>query len=346
MNQLSDISVLDIGPCRTNQTSAEAFQSMITLAQQAEEWGYKRYWMAEHHNIPATVASNIPVLAGIIAAKTTSIRLGGCLLLPNYPPYLISEQAAILEACYPGRIDLSIGSASGSDWITTNILRGCRRNSEDFTTSVQNLIALLNPKGSSVTFEDNNLPYIIKATPRALKKPSIWSWGTSTEDAYMAAKLGIPFMLCYHITGNDIQRAIKIYRQNFIPNDQCPEPKVLASVIVVSADTKEEAERLAKPQLMQMCSFRAGDIKDAQLLVEEAENIAFPEQYRSMESILRKTWIIDNPEMAAEKVKKLAKQLDINEIMINPYAAAYKDDATGRSANREYILKKMSDYLI
>ena len=340
------LSVLDVGIIRSNQSASNAFSSMIALAQHAEKLGYHRYWLGEHHNVAGVVASQTAVFAAAVGARTSHIRIGGCVLLPHYTPLLIAEQMSTLEACYPGRVDLGLGRSSGTDGITSQLLRGARKEglaSQDPAESIQHLLAMLRPDG--VKLQDNSPDYILRATSNSTSSPEVWMLSTSSRSAKLAAELGLPYSFGYHIQGDGIKEAIDLYRSKFKPSVYCSEPKVLISAIVVLGENAEEAERLSIPQLWGMCALRSGEPVSPILLAEQADTVIFPERYKSLVQMFKKTWIIGSPEQAADQIARLVTWLGIDEIMVNPVAASYTADDPSRAPNRERTLTLLAEQL-
>jgi len=340
------LSVLDIGPIRSNQTSADCMASMIDLAQHAESLGFSRYWLGEHHNVSAVAASQTAVLSGVIGANTRTIRIGGCVLLSHYSPYLVAEQAAMVEACFPGRFDLGIGRSTGADGIASAALRagGTAGRSSGFLAdhrqSLEAVQALLSPEGARVNATAES--YRLKATANPATVPPLWIFGTSVFSARMAAEMGLPYAFGYHITGDGVDEALASYRQHFRPSAHCTEPTALISAIVVIGDTVAEAERLARAQLHFMCGFRSGERGQRQMLVEEAANVLFPARYDDLLEMFRRTWIIDTPQGGAARISALAQRLGLQEMMINPVAAAYRHQAPDVAPNRRKTLSALA----
>lgn len=339
---LRRLSVLDIGPIRQGQSSTQAFAAMLALAERADRLGFHRYWLAEHHNVPATVASIMPVFAPVVAGRTSHIRVGGNILLPHYPPFLVAEQAAILEACFPGRIDLALGGAAGADGIASAMLRG-ERQSQDYARAVQLLALMLDPAGVPLQGQGTTDEYRLKATPRAGAAPALWIWGTSRDQAVLAGRLGLPFMYCYHIVGRAEMDAVRVYREHFTPSPRLKAPQVITSAIVVAGRDSEQAERFAGPHLRTMVAFRSGALNHAQLLVgKDAELPPLDAAGRVAEANFRESWIIGSPDSVALQVRELAAELDVDEIMVNPVAAANANDPPDSSPHREYALEVLA----
>jgi luciferase family oxidoreductase group 1 len=342
---LRRLSVLDIGPIRQGQSSTQAFAAMLALAECADRLGFHRFWLAEHHNVPATVASLMPVFAPVVASQTSHIRVGGNILLPHYPPFLVAEQAAILEACFPGRVDLALGDAAGADRIASAMLRGGRQ-SEDFGREVHELALMLDPAGLPLQGQ-GIAEYRLKATPRPDAAPALWIWGTRRAHAALAGRLGLPFMYGYHIVGRAEMDAVRVYRESFTPSPRLEAPQALASAIVVAGRESEEAERFARPHLRTMIAFRSGALDHAQLLVgKDAELPPLDAAGRAAEANFRESWIVGSPDSAAQQVRELAAELDVDEIMVNPVAAANATDPPSSSPNREYTLEVLADRIL
>jgi luciferase family oxidoreductase group 1 len=340
------LSVLDIGPIRSNQTAADCMASIVDLARHAEALGYHRYWLGEHHNVAAVAASQTAILSSVIASHTSSIRVGGCFLLAHYSPFLIAEQAAMVEACFPGRFDLGIGRSTGADRIASMMLKGGGPMSSgaEHPQALANLQALLNPAGAVLQLSDEE--YRLCATSNAEAAPPMWILGTSAYSAHLAGELGLPYAFGYHITGEGVDEAFETYRRTFKPSAQCEVPTTLLSAIVVIGDTVEEAEKLARSQLYFMCAFRSGEHVDRQMLAEDAGEIEFPARYDDLLAMFRRTWIIDTPAGAAAQIAALAERLGVDEMMINPVAAAYRGDAPNTSPNRLRTLARLAEALI
>src|SRR6478609_924640 len=296
------LSVLDLVPVRSDQVTADALASTLSLARLADELGYQRYWLAEHHNMPAVAATNPPVLIGLVAGTTSRIRVGsGGVMLPNHAPLVIAEQFALLEAAFPGRIDLGIGRAPGSDPVTSYALRhGAGGVSDEAVTHfpeyVDNVLAMMEPDGVGLAVQGRTYP--LKATPGARSVPTIWLLGSSDYSARLAAEKGMPYVFAHHFSGSGTAEALELYRSTFRPSPELAEPRTFLTVNAVVAPTPEEAERLARPQLLSMLALRTGQPLAAQVLVEEAEKVEPPEAHRDIVDAMRSRWVIGAPEQA------------------------------------------------
>src|SRR5215475_1141745 len=193
------LSVLDLMTVRTGQTTADALAASLSLARRADDLGYHRYWVAEHHNMPSVGSTNPPVLIALLASRTERIRVGsGGVMLPNHAPLLVAEQFALLEAAAPGRIDLGIGRAPGSDPVVSAVLgRGLDSTVDDYPANVRAIASLLTPEGAAVQLPDGR-EYELRATPAATTAPAIWLLGSSDYSAALAAALGLPYVFASH----------------------------------------------------------------------------------------------------------------------------------------------------
>jgi len=230
------VSILDLATITEGADAAEAFRRSRELAQHAEEWGYTRYWFAEHHNMESVASAATSVLIGYIAGLTKSIRVGsGGIMLPNHAPLVIAEQFGTLASLYPGRIDLGLGRAPGTDGLTSMALRRHLQNADDFPRDVVELYHFLGPPRPDAR---------VKAVPGTGLEVPIWLLGSSTYSAQLAAALGFPFAFAAHFAPTYLHDALQAYRQQF--NDESGrQPYSMACVNVIAADTDEEAQYLA-----------------------------------------------------------------------------------------------------
>jgi len=324
------LSVLDLVPVRTDQTTAEAVAASVELARTADELGYRRYWVAEHHNMPAVAATNPPVLISLLAARTERIRVGsGGVMLPNHAPLVVAEQFALLEAAFPGRIDLGIGRAPGTDQVTSWALRHGAGGVTDeaverFPEYVDNVLAMMEPAGVGLSLRDRT--HSLRATPTAASLPDIWLLGSSDYSARLAAAKGMPYVFAHHFSGRGTAEALALYRDSFQPSSTLAEPRTFLTVNASVAETAEEAERLALPQAIQMSELRTGRPLGPQRLVEEAEKVAEagldPAQAHLVDG-MRERWVIGDAVTARAEIESLASTYGVDEVMVNPIGAAY-----------------------
>lgn len=249
MKRLSEIplSVLDLSPIVEGGTVADSFRNSVDLARHVEALGYQRFWLAEHHNIPGIASAATAVLIGHVAAGTTTLRVGsGGIMLPNHPPLIIAEQFGTLDALYPGRIDLGLGRAPGTDQVTSRALRRDPSAADDFPDQVQELIALLGRP---------NPAQRVKAIPGANSKVPVWLLGSSTFSARLAAFLGLPFAFAAHFAPRLLHEALKVYRENFQPSAHLEKPHAMVGLPVIAADSDEEARFLSTSVLQQILNL-------------------------------------------------------------------------------------------
>jgi luciferase family oxidoreductase group 1 len=346
------LSVLDLVPVRTDQSTSDALAATTRLAQTADRLGYTRYWVAEHHNMPSVAATSPPVLIAHLAGQTSQLRLGsGGVMLPNHAPLAVAEQFALLEAAHPGRIDLGIGRAPGSDPVTSLALRGAagrdERDIEAFPEYLDDVVALMSARGVRVPLprdlmRDN---YILKATPKATTEPKLWLLGSSMYSAHLAAVKGLPYVFAHHFSGQGTAEALEVYRSEFRPSDLAPEPVTFLTVNAVVAETRDEAMALLLPNLQMMGRLRTGQPLGPLDLVEDAEQQELsPQAIRVVEASLRRA-VVGTPTEAADQVRALAEEFAVDEVMVNPVASARRgtDPATApaRDTTLELLAKEL-----
>ncbi|WP_424937280.1 MULTISPECIES: LLM class flavin-dependent oxidoreductase [Bacteria] len=340
------LSVLDLVPVRTGQTSAEAVAASLALAERADALGYRRYWFAEHHNMPAVASTSPPVLIAAAAARTRRIRVGsGGVMLPNHAPLIVAEQFAALEAVAPGRIDLGIGRAPGSDPVITQLLRaaGAAGDVERFPSHVQDIALMLQPDGATVQFTSGG-EYGVHSTPAATGSPEIWLLGSSDYSAQLAASLGLPYVFANHFAGTGLERALDLYRSGYRPSDAHPEPRTFLTANVVAAPTAAEAQERALPQLRMMARIRMNTPLTPLETVEDARSALAagtdPRETQVIEAARAGWFIGTGPDVAAE-LRAFAAAHGVDEIMLSPVAGAYaaepKDTAAGRAQTLELL---------
>ncbi|MCL6548885.1 MAG: LLM class flavin-dependent oxidoreductase, partial [Alicyclobacillus sp.] len=258
---LSDIpwSVLDLAPIVSGGTAAQALRNSLELARLAERLGYRRFWLAEHHNMPGIASSATAVVIGHIAAGTSSIRVGsGGIMLPNHAPLVVAEQFGTLESLYPGRIDLGLGRAPGTDPVTVRALRrDLATHADRFPELLQELLAYFQPPAHPEELR-------VRAIPGEGLHIPVWLLGSSTYSAELAGRLGLPFAFASHFSPNDTLVALETYRSAFQPSEELERPYVVVCVNVVAADTDEQARYLAtslQQQFLNLVRGRPGQLK-------------------------------------------------------------------------------------
>ena len=340
------LSVLDLVPVRTDQSTGDALAATVRLAQTADRLGFTRYWLAEHHNMPAVAATSPPVLIAYLAAQTTQLRLGsGGVMLPNHAPLAVAEQFALLEAAAPGRIDLGLGRAPGSDPVTSILLRGTRDDSdvENFPQYLDEVAALMSARGVRVPIR--NQDYILKATPGAVSEPRIWLLGSSMYSAHLAAAKGLPYVFAHHFSGQGTAEALEVYRTEFRPSAAAAEPVTFMTVNAVVAPTRAEAQALLLPNLQMMARLRTGQPLGALDLVEDAATLTLPPQAEAIVAAGLERAVVGSPSEAADQVRAMAAEFDVDEVMVSPVASAHRgtDPATApaREATLELLAKEL-----
>ena len=340
------LSVLDLVPVRSDQTSADALAATLSLARVSDQLGLRRYWLAEHHNMPAVAATNPPVLIAMVAGATQRIRVGsGGVMLPNHAPLVVAEQFALLEAAHPGRIDLGIGRAPGTDPVTSWALRHGAGGVTDeavsrFPQYVDDVLAMMDVGGAALSVAGRR--HELRATPRASGAPDVWLLGSSDYSARLAAEKGLPYVFAHHFSGAGTAEALQLYRSTFRPSPALAQPRTFLTVNAVVAATAEEAERLALPQLLAMVALRTGQPLTEQLLVEEAQKVDLPGPHRDLVEAMRQRWVIGDPDTARRRVGDLAAEYGVDEVMVHPIAGAHAGTDRRTAPAREETLRLLA----
>lgn len=342
------LSVLDLIPVRSNQSSADAVAASIALAKRADELGFTRFWVAEHHNMAAVASTNPAVLIGILAANTQRLRVGsGGVMLPNHAPLVVAEQFAILEAAFPGRIDLGLGRAPGSDPVITSLLRmsGTTSDVDAFASNVDDIGALLDRDGAALRLPSGQV-YSLTATPSARTTPDLWLLGSSEFSARLAAQRGLPYVFAHHFSGEGTERIVALYRDGFVPSAALQHPRTFLTVNVSVAETVEEARAAALPQLQQMARLRSGMPLGPLATIEGAAGTEMaPPQQQLIDAMLQR-WVIDEPDAAAERIRDLAQRLAVDEVMVVPGLSAHDSDDPATSPKRVRALELLAERLL
>ena len=245
------LSILDLAPIAEGSDAVIALRNMLDLAQRAERWGYRRYWLAEHHNMPGIASSATPVLIGHVAAGTRSIRVGaGGIMLPNHAPLVVAEWFGTLEALYPGRIDLGLGRAPGGDHATARALRRTLASDPDgFPQDVLELMSYFDPADGQA----------VRAIPGAGMRIPIWILGSSLFGANAAAALGLPYAFASHFAPALLTQAASVYRHRFQPSEFLEKPYLMLGIHLVAADTDAEAQLLWTSTAKGFLNLRRGN---------------------------------------------------------------------------------------
>jgi luciferase family oxidoreductase group 1 len=300
------VSILDLAPICAGQSPGEAITASVALAQKAEATGYGRVWYAEHHNMSSIASSATSVLIAHIAANTSTIRLGaGGVMLPNHSPLTIAEQFGTLSSIHPGRIDLGLGRAPGSDQLTFRALRRDPRSSDQFPQDVIELQGYLG---------DESLIPGVAAVPGQGTHVPLYILGSSLFGAQLAAALGLPYAFASHFAPAALEQAVARYRQEFKPSEQLDEPYVIAGANVIAAETDAEAEeqfRLVKRARVQILYARGG----RQFTDEEAELVLRSEGGRQVEQMVKYA-AVGTPKHLKDYLEEFAKHADADELIL------------------------------
>ena len=248
------LSVLDLATITQGSDAATAFRNTLDLARHAERWGYRRYWLAEHHNMPGIASAATAVVMAHVAGGTRTIRVGaGGIMLPNHAPLIVAEQFGTLESLFPGRIDLGLGRAPGTDQLTARALRRTLASNPDaFPQDVMELMSYFAAEPG------DGSPGTVRAVPGAGLRIPIFILGSSLFGAQVAAALGLPFAFASHFAAPMMRQAIDIYRQHYRPSETHPEPHLMLGLNIVAADTDDEARFLATSGRQAFASLRRG----------------------------------------------------------------------------------------
>jgi luciferase family oxidoreductase group 1 len=304
------LSVLDLATVTTGSNAARALAETTRTAVVAEQLGYKRLWVAEHHGMPAVASSAPAVLIAHVAAATSTIRVGaGGVMLPNHSPLVIAEQYATLEALHPGRIDLGLGRAPGTDHVTARALRrspdlGADHFPDDVVELINYLLPLEGPVGHPAANPGNG--YL----------PEVWLLGSSTFSAQLAGLLGLPFSFAYHFAPKLVDEALEIYRSTFRPSILLSEPHAMVAVSVICAPTLDEASWLSKSTAMSIVQMRTGRLGPL-MSPDEVAAVDFTPEETALAAAAMSTHIIGDAETVANGLHALRERTGANELMVS-----------------------------
>jgi luciferase family oxidoreductase group 1 len=302
------LSVLDLSPILLNGTARDALMRSRDLAQHVEKWGYNRYWLAEHHSMPGIASAATSVVIGYVAEATSKIRVGsGGIMLPNHAPLVIAEQFGTLEALYPGRIDLGLGRAPGSDQATARALRrSLQSNGDDFPEQLAELRGFLLPVSKAG----------VRAVPGEGMNIPIWLLGSSTFSAQLAGYLGLPFAFAGQFSPAYMLPALQLYRQRFQPSDLLDAPYAMVGVNVFAAGTEQEAQRLFTSQQQMHLDLVRGVPGQLAPPVDSMDGLWQPNEKAAVESMLNST-IVGDPAQVKAQLQALAETTRADEIIIH-----------------------------
>ncbi|HYD17843.1 MAG TPA: LLM class flavin-dependent oxidoreductase [Patescibacteria group bacterium] len=302
------VSILDLCPVSDGQTAARSFRNSLELAQLAERAGYTRFWLAEHHNMPGIASAATAVVIGHIAGGTKKIRVGsGGIMLPNHSPLVVAEQFGTLESLYPGRIDLGLGRAPGTDPLTSQALRrDIMAAGERFPQDVQEL---------QILFDDVAPGQKICAVPGAGLHVPLWMLGSSTFGAQLAAALGLPYAFASHFAPDALEAALHVYRSQFRPSAQLEKPYFMLTVNVLAADTEEEAKFHFTSHQQSFINLRRGRPAQLPAPIDDIESYWSPAEKAMVQHALQYAFV-GTPAQVEKGLAPLIERIRPDEVML------------------------------
>ncbi len=300
-------SVLELGRVREGSTRRTALDEARELARHVETLGYRRIWVAEHHNSPTVTTAATSLVIGHIAAGTTTIRVGaGGIMLPNHAPYVIAEQFGTLETLFPGRIDLGLGRAPGTDQLTLRALRRDAAHAEHFPQDVLELQAFLAPVIAGQRIE---------AVPGSGTEVPLWILGSSHFGAQLAAELGLPYSFASHFAPRHLDTALALYRERFKPSRQLAAPYVMVGVNIIAADSNADARRLATSQQMSFTDIFRGTRLLTQRPIDDIDDYWSPQEKAHVSQMLSCS-VVGDPETVRQGVEDLVERTGADELIV------------------------------
>jgi luciferase family oxidoreductase group 1 len=305
---MATLSILDLSPIVAGGTASQSLANSLDLARHAERLGYKRYWVAEHHNMPGIASAATAVVIAHIAGGTKTIRVGaGGIMLPNHAPLVIAEQFGTLAALHPGRIDLGLGRAPGTDMLTARALR--RNMGDGVDTFPQDVVELMR------YFEPAEEGQRIRAVPGEGQKVPVWILGSSLYGAQLAAILGLPYAFASHFAPAELDHAIEVYRTRFQPSEQLDKPYVMLGLNVVAAPTDAEAKRLFSSQQQAFVNLRTGRAGPLTPPVQDYEQNLDPAAKATLDQALSQA-VVGSPETVVQGVDAFIRRTGADELMV------------------------------
>ncbi len=304
------LSVLDLSPVPSGRPPSSALHDTITLAQAAESFGYARYWLAEHHNLPSVASSAPMVMIATVAARTRSIRVGsGGIMLPNHAPLAVAESFRVLEGLHPGRIDLGLGRAPGTDQLTAYALRRGRVEADEFPQQLAEMLAYVDG------FPEDHPFRPLKAVPDDVPLPPLWILGSSLYGGQAAAAFGTGFAFAGHFGSVDPAEAVAGYRTRFEPSSRLTEPRVMLGVAAIAAETEERADALA--QAHDLASLRLMQNRPGPVPTPE-EAASYPWTDHELEAVRQRRRFISvgTPEQVRDELERRRTEADADELII------------------------------
>ncbi|MDQ3284578.1 MAG: LLM class flavin-dependent oxidoreductase [Actinomycetota bacterium] len=308
-----DLSILDVSPVSSGSNGAEALRNTLELARLADRLGYERYWLAEHHNLP-TIASSAPeIMIGHVANVTERIRVGaGGVMLPNHAPLKVAETFRVLEALHPGRIDLGIGRAPGTDPVTATVLRRSwdGEGADDFPQQFGELLAF-----SGDGFPEGHPLRSVIAMPSDVGLPPIWLLGSSGYSASAAGQMGLGYAFASHFSPTDPAPAMHAYRESFKPSEDFERPSAILAVSVICAETNEHAEELASSMQLAWVRMRSGTPRPLPS-PKEAMDYSYDPAERRLADVYRSMQVIGDPRTVRARIEELTQHTAADEVMV------------------------------
>ena len=312
------LSVLDLAPVGSGSTPSQALRRTVDLARLADRLGYTRYWFAEHHNIPSVASTSPEVLIGHVASATQRIRVGsGGIMLPNHTPLRIAEAFQTLEALHPGRIDLGLGRAPGTDPATVQALRPF--DSEQYPAQIAEMLAL-----SRGEVPEGHPFHTVRVIPDDVDLPPIWLLGSSGGSARLAGTIGAGYSFARHFSPTPPQPALRAYRESFQSSAQFPQPHVILAVSVVCAETDERAQHLAWTLDLSWVRLRTGRLGPLPT-PEEAMAYPYTPQERAALREYRALHFIGSPATVRPQIEAIAEELGVDEVMITTLIHSHEE---------------------
>ncbi|RUO22975.1 LLM class flavin-dependent oxidoreductase [Aliidiomarina minuta] len=316
---MTKFSILDLAPVTDRCTPRQALLNAGDLAQHAEKFGYHRYWMAEHHNMKGIASAATAVALGYVASQTEHIRIGsGGVMLPNHAPYMVAEQFGTLDALYPGRVDLGLGRAPGTDGRTMRALRRKPEDSEFFPADVEELLGYL----WNAQDED-----AIKAIPGFQQQIPIWLLGSSLFGAQLAAKLGLPYAFASHFAPDMLHQALKLYRQQFQPSAYLQKPYAMALMNVFAADDERHARRMMTSMQQQFVALGRGNPGLLPAPVDDIRALFSPHELARANHALSYT-AVGTRQQIQHQMNMFIEDTAIDELMLTCHAYHHEDRIT------------------
>jgi luciferase family oxidoreductase group 1 len=301
------LSILELGGVREGSDRRTALNNALELAQHAERLGFHRFWVAEHHNMPTVTTAATSIVMAHIAGGTKTIRVGaGGIMLPNHAPYVIAEQFGTLETLFPGRIDLGLGRAPGTDQITLRALRRSPGNSENFPQDVQELQAFLGPVQPGQRIE---------AVPGSNTNVPLWILGSSLFGAQLAAGLGLPYSFASHFAPQALHQALEVYRDRFQPSKQLKKPHAMVGLNIIAADTDEEAHFLASSQKIMFTNMLRGKRELFPPPIDDIETYWSPMEKAQVSQMLACS-IVGGPDTIRSGLKDFIAKTGADELIV------------------------------